>query len=161
MIEVPEVLGTGQGNTLVEVCIPVIPPGLNILFDLIQKQLIFDALIPAHGKVFINGRLIKIIPFTVCNNNANPATLGTTGVVFTNIIAVTVQVPFALCIPVSGAVQGTRAVVLNSRVDEVDIPNLRCPEQQCIRSIVEKDCIAVEVKVERDTIITVPTTGGA
>lgn len=158
-IEVPEVLGIGQGNTFVEVCIPVIPPGLNILFDLIQKQVFFDAVVPANGKVFINGRLLKIIPFTVCNPNATPQALNTNGVVVTNIVAVTAQVPFSLCIPVKGAERGMRAVVLSFRVDEVDLPNLRCPDQQCIRSIVEKDCIEVEVKVERDTIISVPTTG--
>lgn len=157
-IEVPEVLGIGEGQTLVEVCIPVVPPGFIILFDQIDRRLVFDALVASNGKVFINGRLIKTIPFQVCDNAVTPTTGNISRIVLSNIRAVTVEVPFALCIDIPEASKGNRVVVLDSNVDSVELPNLRCPNQPCIRGIVEKDCISVKVKVEEDVIITVPAT---
>jgi hypothetical protein len=50
-------------------------------------------------------------------------------------------------------------VVLETRIDSVDLPNLLCPNEPCIRAITEKDCINVRVKVERDTMIRVPVSG--
>lgn len=157
MIEVPEVLGIGEGETLVEVCIPVVPPGLVILFDQIDRRLVFDALVASNGKVFINGRLIKTIPFQVCDNAVTPTTGNISRIVLSNIRAVTVEIPFALCIDIPEARRGNRVVVLDSNVNSVELPNLRCPNLPCIRGIVEKDCISVKVKVEEDVIITVPT----
>lgn len=157
-IEVPEVLGVGEGETLVEVCIPVIPPGFSILFNLIEKRLVFDALVATDNKVFINGRLIKKIPFEVCDRSVTPVTGNISRLTLSNIRSITVEVPFALCIKVPGAVRGAEVVVLDYKVDSVELPNLRCPNLPCIRGIVEKDCIAVKVKVVEDVIITVPTT---
>lgn len=156
-IEVPEVLGIGEGNTLVEVCIPVIPPGFTILFDSIERNLVFDALVAANGKVFVNGRLIKKIPFETCDQSVTPTTGNITRIVLSNVRAITIETPFALCINLPQAVRGTRVVVLQTHIDSVELPNLLCPNQPCIRSITEKDCINVRVKVERDTMIRVPT----
>jgi hypothetical protein len=158
-IEVPEVLGINEGETLVEVCIPVIPPGFSILFSAIEKNIVFDALVAGRGKVFINGRLIKKIPFETCDRSVTPATGNLARITLSNVRAVTVEVIFALCINLPESVPGARVVVLESSVDEVDLPNLRCPNLPCIRGIVEKDCIRVRVKVERDTMITLPATG--
>lgn len=158
-IEVPEVLGIGEGNTMVEVCIPVIPPGFTILFDAIERNVVYDALVAANGKVFINGRLIKKIPFETCDQSATPTTGNITRIVLSNVRAVTVEVPFALCINLPQAIRGARVVVLQTNIDSVELPNLLCPNQPCIRSITEKDCVNVRVKVERDTIIRVPTAG--
>lgn len=154
-IEVPEVLGEGEGNTVIELCIPIIPPGFTILFNSIERNVIFDALVASNGKVFVNGRLIKKIPFETCDQSVTPVTGNITRITLSNVRAITVEAPFTLCIPVRGAARGTRAVVLNTTIDSVELPNLRCPELQCIRSVTEKDCITVRVKVERDTIITV------
>ncbi|KPU46254.1 hypothetical protein OXPF_01730 [Oxobacter pfennigii] len=158
-IEVPEVLGIGDGRAFVEVCIPVVPPGFSILFDLIERRLVFDALVAARGKVFINGRLIKKIPFEVCDRSVIPTSGNISRITLSNLRAITVEVPFAMCIDLPESIRGARVVVLNTNVDSVELPNLRCPELACIRSIVEKDCIDVQVKVERDVIINVPTTG--
>jgi len=157
-IEVPEVLGIGEGNTFVEVCIPIVPPGLTILFSLIERSLVFDALVATNGKVFINGRLIKKIPFETCDNAVTPTSGQISRIVLSNVRAVTIEVPFALCISLPESVRGARVVVLNTNIDSVELPNLRCPEQPCIRSVTEKDCISVRVKVERDTMIRVPGT---
>lgn len=156
-IEVPEVLGEGTGNTVIELCIPIIPPGFTILFNLIERNVVFDALVAANGKVFVNGRLIKKIPFETCDQSVTPLTGNVTRITLSNIRSITVEAPFTLCIPVKGSVRGARVVVLQTDIDSVELPNLRCPELQCIRSVTEKDCITVRVKVEQDTIITVPT----
>lgn len=156
-IEVPEVLGEGTGNTVIEICIPIIPPGFTILFNSIERNLVFDALVAANGKVFINGRLIKKIPFETCDQSVTPTTGNVTRITLSNVRSITVEAPFTLCIPIKESVRGARVVVLETNIDSVELPNLRCPELTCIRSITEKDCIAVTVKVEQDTIITVPT----
>jgi hypothetical protein len=156
-IEVPEVLGINEGNTFVELCIPIIPPGFSILFNSIERHVVFDALVAADNKVFINGRLIKKIPFETCDRSVTPVSGNITRITVSNVRAVTVEAVFSLCIPVKGSVRGGRVVVLNTKIDSVDLPNLRCPELSCIRSVTEKDCITVRVKVERDTMITVPT----
>lgn len=158
-IEVPEVLGIGQGNTFVEVCIPVIPPGFTILFNSIERNVVFDALVATNGKVFINGRLIKKIPFETCDRSVTPTGGNITRIVLSNVRSITVEVPFAMCINLPQSRRGARVVVLNTDIDSVELPNLLCPNQPCIRSITEKDCITVRVKVERDTIIRVPTAG--
>jgi hypothetical protein len=153
-------LGIHEGNAFVEVCIPILPPGLTILFNSIERNVVFDALVATNGKVFINGRLIKKIPFEVCDQTVTPATGNITRLTLSNVRSITVEVPFALCINFPEAVRGGRVVVLQTNVDSVELPNLLCPNQPCIRSITEKDCITVRVKVERDTIIRVPTNGG-
>lgn len=156
-IEVPEVLGINEGSTFIELCIPIIPPGFTILFNSIERHVVFDALVAAENKVFINGRLIKKIPFETCDRSVTPASGNIARITLSNVRAITVEAIFSLCIPVKGSVRGARVVVLNTKIDSVDLPNLRCPEQECIRSVTEKDCITVKVKVERDTMITVPT----
>jgi len=157
-IEVPEVLGVGEGETLVEVCIPVIPPGFAILFNLIEKRLVFDALVAARDKVFVNGRLIKKIPFEVCDRSVTPVVGNVSRITLSNIRSITIEAPFALCIKVKGSQKGAQVVVLDYKIDSVELPNLRCPNLPCIRSITEKDCISVKVKVVEDVMITVPTT---
>jgi len=158
-IEVPEVLGIDSGEVFVEVCIPIVPTGIQILFEFIRKQVIFDALVAAKDKVFVNGRLIKTIPFVAADRAITPQIGNITALALGNIRVVVVEVPFSMCIKVKGARQGARVVVLNTEIEEVDIPNLRCPNQAGIRSVTEKTCIKVTVKAEEDTIITVPTTG--
>ncbi|MDI6618718.1 MAG: hypothetical protein QME45_08570 [Clostridiales bacterium] len=157
-IEVPEVLGINEGSTMIELCIPIIPPGFTILFNSIERRIVFDALVASNGKVFINGRLIKKIPFETCDRSVTPLSGNISRITLSNVRAITVEAPFALCVKVKGAVKGARVVVLNTSVDSVELPNLRCPQLSCIRSVVEKDCISVRVKVERDTMINVPTT---
>ena len=159
MIEVDEVLGIAEGNTLVEICIPIIPAGIDILENMIEKRIIFDALVASNGKVFINGRLIKKIFFVTPERQVTPTTGNVARIVLGNVRSVIVEVIFAICISIKEAVVGTRVVVLETKIDQVNLPNLRCPEQPLIRSLVEKDCINVRVKVVRDTIISVPITG--
>lgn len=158
-IEVPEVLGIREGSTFVEVCIPIIPPGLTILFNSIERSVVFDALVAANGKVFINGRLIKKIPFEVCDQTIIPTTGNITRLTLSNVRSITIETPFALCINFPESVRGGRVVVLETNIDSVELPNLLCPNQPCIRSITEKDCITVRVKVERDTMIRVRANG--
>jgi len=157
-IEVPEVLGINEGSTLIELCIPILPPGFSILFNSIERNIVFDALVAGNKKVFINGRLIRKIPFETCDRSVVPNGGNITRIVLSNVRAVTVEAVFALCIDIPEARRGDRVVVLRSSVESVELPNLLCPNQPCIRSVTEKDCISVKVKVERDTIITVPTT---
>lgn len=154
-IEVPEVLGINTGNVFVEVCIPILPPGFAVLYDLIEKRLVFDALVASNGRVFINGRLIKKIPFETCDSSVVPTSGNISRITLSNVRAVTVEVPFGLCIPLKESVKGARVVVLDYDIDSVEIPNLRCPQLPCVRTITEKDCITIKVKVEQDTIITV------
>lgn len=160
-IEVPEVLGVAEGSTCVEVCIPVLPPGLAILEDLIQRTLVFDALVASNNRVFINGRLIKRIPFETLDQTATPTTGSISRISLSNVRSITVEVPFFICFELQGAVAGTTVVVLSSTVNGVELPNLHCPNQTMIRSIIEKDFIAVRVKVVRDTMITVPNVSTA
>lgn len=160
-IEVPEVLGVAEGSTCIEVCIPVLPPGFAILEDLVQRTLVFDALVASNNRVFINGRLIKRIPFETLDQTATPATGSISRITLSNVRSITVEVPFFICLELQGAVAGTTVVVLSSTVNGVDLPNLRCPNLPQIRSIVEKDFIAVRVKVVRDTMITVPNASTA
>jgi hypothetical protein len=171
MIEVEEVLGMGSAETTVEVCIPLCPPAFEVLSDLVEKKIEFDALIAGKGKVFINGRLIKDVPYKTRVRTCLPGfeTKQISKLTFGNIKHVTIEIPFALCIEVPEAVKGTKVVVLETDINSVEIPNLvNCRQAGCapvvpthvgcverlIRSITEKDCIFVKVKVVKDTIIT-------
>jgi len=172
-IEVDEVLGMGTAETSVEVCIPLNPPAFEIRDDLIKRTFEFDALVAHNNRVFVNGRVIKNIPYKTRISSSCPPCSGLTKITFGDIKHVTVEVPFNLCIDVPGAVKGAKVVVLDATVDSVEIPNFvktpgitnTCPSNPCapvkknkiIKSITEKDCISVTVKVVRDTIICVNT----
>jgi hypothetical protein len=175
MVEVDEVLGIGDEETVVEVCIPLCPPAFEIEEKLITKRLVFDALIAGKDKVFVNGRLIKDVPYKTREEVKHPGCERISKLTFGNVKHATAEIPFALCIKVPGSEKGAKVVVLKSEVSSVEIPNIlgctphscvgRCEppflredtcERRLIRSITEKDCIFVKVKVVKPTIITLP-----
>lgn len=177
MIEVEEVLGTGTAETTTEICIPLCPPAFEVLDELVTKRIEFDAVVASKGKVFINGRVIKDIPYKTRVRRCVPGCNSISKLTYGNIRHVTAEVPFALCIDIPAAYKGSKAVVLNYDVESIEIPNhtnclpgkciSRCEpaykrEDPCMRklicSITEKDCISVTVKVVKDVIMTVPGT---
>lgn len=155
-IEVEEVLGTGEAETNFEVCIPVVPPAFEILENLEKKTIEFDNLIATDGKVFINARLIKNIPFKTKIKTLIPTCKEVSKIVFGDIRHVTVEIPFSLCIDIPKAFKGAKVVVLNTEIDSVDIPNFISCKSKIIKSITEKDCVRVKVKVVKDKVICVP-----
>lgn len=177
MIEVEEVLGTGTAETISEICINLCPPAFEVLDQLVTKRMEFDALVASKGKVFINGRVIKDIPYKTRVKICRPSCQRVERATYGNIRHVTVEVPFALCIDVPESYKGAKVVVLSYDVNSVEIPyNTSCVPNACVSrcenpvfradpcqrrlicSITEKDCISVTVKVVRDVMITVPST---
>lgn len=175
MIEVEEVLGIGSAETFTEICVNLCPPAFEVMDELVTKKVFFDALVASKGKVFVNGRIIKDIPYKTKERTCRPSCNKVERAVYGNIRHVTVEVPFALCIDIPEAVKGAKVVVLDFEVNSVEIPfNTRCVPEACVSkcespikrmdpcqrrlicSITEKDCISVKVKVVRDTMITVP-----
>jgi hypothetical protein len=151
------------------------PPAFEILDQLVTKRVEFDALVASKGKVFINGRVIKDIPYKTRVRTTRPSCQRVERAVYGDIRHVTVEVPFALCIDIPQSFKGAKVVVLNFDVNSVEIPyNTRCVPNACVSkcqnpvlrmdpcqrrlicSITEKDCISVTVKVVRDVMITVP-----
>lgn len=176
-IEVEEVLGTGSSETITEICVNLCPPAFEILDELVTKKVEFDALVASKGKVFINGRVIKDIPYKTRVRTCRPSCSRIERVVYGNIRHVTVEVPFALCIDIPESFKGAKVVVLDYDVNSVELPfNTRCVPEACvskcenpilrddpcqrrlIHSITEKDCISVTVKVVKDVIINIPAT---
>ena len=174
-IEVEEVVGMGSAETVIEVCIPLCPPAFEVLENLIDKQIIFDALIASKGRVFVNGRVIKDIPYKTRVKTCEPGCENISKLTFGNIKHVTAEIPFALCIDVPEACKGNKVVVLETEVNSVEMPNFtNCLPNRCVaactphkvkfdtchkklfKSITEKDCIFVKVKVVKDVIIDVP-----
>lgn len=154
-IEVEEVLGIGCAETNVEVCIPLCPPAFEVLDDLIRKKIVFDALVASNGKVFVNGRVIKNVPFKTKAKTLATSCRTISKITFGDIRHVTVEIPFSLCIDVPESFKGAKVVVLESDVDSVEIPNFISDRCRIIKSITEKDCIFVKVKVVKDNIICV------
>jgi hypothetical protein len=178
MIEVEEVLGTGSAETTVEVCIPLNPPAFEVMEELVTRKLEFDALVATKGKVFINARLIKDIPYKTRVRKCVPGCPKIESITYGNIRHATVEIPVALCIDIPEACKGHKVVVLDYEINSVDIPfNTNCIPGKCISacenpvkrmdpcmrrlfcSITEKDCISVTVKVVKDVIIEVPSMG--
>lgn len=175
MVEVDEVLGIGDEETVVEVCIPLCPPAFEVEDNLIGRKLVFDALIAGKDKVFVNGRLIKNVPYKTRCEVKHPGCERISKLTLGNMKHSTAEIPFAMCIKVPGSEKGAKVVVLKHEVSSVEIPNhLGCAPNRCvgrcepaflredtcerrlIRSITEKDCIFVKVKVVKPTIITLP-----
>jgi hypothetical protein len=175
MIEVEEVLGTGSAETTTEICVNLCPPAFEVMEQLITKTVEFDALVASKGKVFVNGRIFKDIPYKTRVRTTRPGCDNVTRAVYGNVRHVTVEIPFALCIDVPESFKGAKVVVLDFEVNSVEIPNFtnclpdacvaKCippfrREDPCMRkpicSITEKDCIFVKVKVVKDTIMTIP-----
>lgn len=175
MVEVEEVLGIGHEETVVEVCIPFCPPAFEVEDKLIGRRLVFDALIAGKDKVFVNGRLIKNVPYKTKCVVKRPECDRVSKLTLGNMKHATAEIPFAMCIKVPGAEKGAKVVVLKYEVSSVEIPNIfGCAPNSCvgrcepaylrmdtcldrpIRSITEKDCIFVKVKVVKPTIITLP-----
>jgi hypothetical protein len=156
-IEVDEVLGVGEAETNFEVCIPVIPPAFEILENLIKKTIEFDTLVATDGKVFVNARLIKNIPFKTKQRTVAPVCSGISKIVFGDIRHVTVEIPFSLCIDIPKAEKGAKVVVLDTDINSVEIPHFISCKCKIIKSITEKDCVRVKVKVVKDRILCVPT----
>ena len=175
LIEVEEVLGVGSAETVVEICVPLRPPAFEVVTELITKDVIFDALVASKGKVFINGRVIKDIPYKTKERTCFPSCTAVSKAVYGNLRHVTVEVPFALCVDVPEACKGHKVVVLDFEVTSVEIPNHKnCIPNSCVAecespykkfdpcqrklfcSLTEKDCIFVKVKVVKDVIIAVP-----
>lgn len=175
MIEVEEVLGIGSAETTTEICVNLCPPAFEIMEELVTKTVEFDALVAAKGKVFVNGRVIKDIPYKTRVRTTIPDCPKISKAVFGDIKHVTVETPFALCIDIPESFKGAKVVVLDYDVDSVEIPyNTRCIPDKCVSkcqpefkrldpcqkklicSITEKDCIFVKVKVVKDVIIKVP-----
>lgn len=175
LIEVEEVLGFGHGEITTEVCIPLYPPAFEVLENLIEKTVIFDAVIAAKDRVFINGRLIKNIPYKTKNETIYPGCRNISKLTFGALRHATAEIPFALCIKVPGCIKGAKAVILDYDVDSVEISNhLGCVPKSCVgrcepallkydtcisrpfKSITEKDCISVKVKVVKPVILHAP-----
>lgn len=175
LIEVDKVLGFGSDETFVEACIPLCPPAFEVIEDLIEKKIVFDALVAGKDKVFVNGRLIKNIPYKTKCEVKHPCYDKISKLVLGNIKHATAEIPFALCIKVPGSEKGGKVVVLKSKVNSIEILNhYGCVPNSCvakcepffikedtcldkpIRSITEKDCIFVKVKVVKPSIIKLP-----
>lgn len=175
MIEVEEVLGEGTAETTVEICIPLCPPAFEILDDLVTKVVEFDAVVASKGKVFVNGRVIKDIPYKTRVRACVPSCENVSKLTFGDIRHVTAEIPFALCIDVPQAFKGAKVVVLSYDINSIEIPNhTECIPNKCVpvcepmfkkidtcqrklfKSLTEKDCISVTVKVVKDVIIQVP-----
>lgn len=175
MVEVEEVLGIGSAETIAEICVNLCPPAFEVLDNLVEKKVIFDALVAGKGKVFVNGRVIKDIPYKTRTEVRYPSCTRISKATYGNIRHVTVEVPFALCIDIPESEKGAKVVVLESEVNSVEIPShLSCAPNSCVsmcenpitrfdpctrrlfHSITEKDCIFVKVKVVKPTIITLP-----
>jgi hypothetical protein len=156
MIEVEKVLGMGTGNTTVEVCIPLCPPAVQVFDCLSREEVKFDALIAKNGKVFINGRLFKCIPYSTRCGPAHADCHGSGCAVFGATRNAIAEVPFIICVDVPGAVKGAKAVVVDYDVTSVNLPNYGCCNPCLIRSITEKDCISVKVKVVEPHIMPYP-----
>lgn len=171
-IEVDEIIGFGHGQITTEVCIPLCPPAFEILEKDIRKHLVFDAVIAGNKKVFINARLIKNIPFKTKSQTVTPRCNKVSRIVFGDIKHATAEIPITICIDVPGAKKGDKVVVLKFNVDSTEILNhLNCAPNSCIglcepaalkldichkplfKSVTEKNCITVKVKVVRPTII--------
>jgi hypothetical protein len=174
-IEVDEVVGFGQNETFAEVCIPLCPPAFEVMEELISKKIVFDALVASKDKVFINGRIIKDIPYKTRMETRTPGCKSISKLTFGSVKHVTAEIPFAMCIDVPGSQKGLKVKVLEANVESVEIPgHLGCVPNGCvtkcepsfikndpcmrrlIHSITEKDCIFVKVKVVKPTIITLP-----
>lgn len=154
LYEVDKVLGMGSGNTIVEVCIPLCPPAVEVFTCLAAENVIFDVLIAKKEKVFINGRLFKNIPYrTRCGEWELPHGC-CSGSVLGGTKCAVAEVPFVICADVPGAKEGNKVVVLDYDVNAVNIPNCGCG---ClIKSITEKDCISVRVKVVKPELVHIP-----
>lgn len=155
-IEVEEVIGTGEAETNFEVCIPVVPPAFEILENLEKKTIEFDTLVAVDGKVFVNARLIKDIPFKTKIKTVTPVCKDISKIVYGDIRHVTVEIPFSLCINIPKAFKGAKVVVLDTKIDSVDIPKFLSCKSKMIKAIIEKDCVSVKVKVVKDKIVCVP-----
>jgi hypothetical protein len=175
MVEVDRVLGIGQAETFTEVCIPLCPPAFEVMEDLIGRKIVFDALVAGKDKVFVNGRLIKDIPYKTKNVVKYPGCNKISKLTLGDVKHATAEIGFALCIDVPGSVKGAKVVVLKSDVNSVEIPNhRRCLPDKCVAqcepafikkdecitrpilSITEKDCIFIKVKAVKPEIITLP-----
>lgn len=174
-IEVEEVVDIGAAETITEVCVPLRPPAFEVVTDLITKEVIFDVLVASKGKVFVNGRIIKDVPYKTKARTTFPDCPNVSKATYGDIRHVTLEIPFALCIDVPKAKKGDKVVVLDWEVTQVDIPNhTNCIPNSCVAkcepfakrfdtcfkrpfcSLTEKDCIWVKVKVVKDVIIEVP-----
>lgn len=175
LIEVEEVLGIGSAETIVEVCVPLCPPAFEVLKDLVTKDVEFDALVASKGKVFVNGRVIKDIPYKTRVKTCTPGCQKVSKLTFGDIRHVTAEIPFALCIDVPKAFKGAKVVVTDFEINSVEIPNHKdCIPGKCVpfceplakrmdtcqkrlfKSVTEKDCIKVTVKVVKDVIMHLP-----
>jgi hypothetical protein len=153
MFEVDEVLGSGHSESYVEICIPLCPPAVQVFDCLAREEIKFDALIAKKDKVFINGRLLKCIPYCAKKKFVHPSDC-CSGHINKNTGNAIAEVPFMMCISVPGAIEGGRVVVLDYDITAVNIPNRNCG---ClIKSITEKDCISVKVKVVKPVIVPLP-----
>lgn len=142
------VLGEGEGSVCFEAIIPLIPLAFEVLTNQIERTIVFDVLAASDGRVFINGRLIKNIPFKTRNAAIVPRLSNISRIIIGDIRHITVEIPFSLVIGVSGSVRGASVAVLNSSVDSVEILNrVRTRAGLLIRSITEKDNISVRVRV--------------
>lgn len=174
MIEVDRVLGVGSGETTVEVCIPLCPPAVEVMDCLAVEKVVFDVLVAKDGKVFINGRLLKNIPYKARCGTIHPGCRSISNLATCDARSAIAEIPFVICADVPGAVKGGKVVVLDYDVNSLNLPNhTSCIPGRCtafcespvsrfsscgclIRSITEKDCISVKVKVVKPEIITLP-----
>jgi hypothetical protein len=103
---------------------------------------------------------VKDIPYKTKCETIHPPFGRINRLTFGNMKHATFEARFALCINAPGARRGDKVVILEKRVASVDIPNfVRCREcepeflrlDRCLRrpikSVTEKDCIFVKVKV--------------
>jgi len=157
--EVDRVRGIGWGKANLEVRIPIVPAGFEILEDLIDRKVVVDKAIAKKGQVFLNGFILKNIPFKTSKRSFKCPTNEISELHFGDIKHVTVKIPFNMCIDVKGAFSGADVKVLEKKVESVEIAHcVKCKhcKKRHIRWITEKDCVFVKVKVTKDEIVEIP-----
>lgn len=143
-----QVLGEGEGRVNFEVKIPLIPLAFEVLTNQIDRTVVFDVLIASEGRVFVNGRLIKNIPFKTRDAAVIPRCSNISRLIIGDIRHITAVIPFSMVIDVNGSVRGANVVVVNSSVDSAEILNtVRTCKGQLVRSITEKDLVTACVRV--------------
>lgn len=169
LIEVERIIDLGWAETTLEVCVPLCPPAFEVFENLIGRKIEIDIAIASHGKIFINGRIIKNIPYKTKCESVYPPCRNISRLTYGNVKHATFEAPFALCINAPNARKGDKVVILEKKVTSVEIPSpARCgvcvPEiyrrDVCMRrpimSVTEKDCIFIKAKAVRPMITHLP-----
>lgn len=152
LIKVPKVIGTGSAQYLSVADIPFVVPVFEIV-DIIKKVNVTSCKV-INGKVIINGELNKNI---IYKTRENEEIFDNVTRVCGDVVHCTVNIPFALFIEVSGAIEGDDCHIEDAFVEgEQDIEQDFNPDGtfNCLH---EKTVLRVDVKVTRTEQICVET----